>query len=941
MNLKILISLALFSHILFAGSGGGGGGGLLSPKPTGVKYKCFNDIGYHKNDKKHSNLFAHSSYCLPSTNFDNCTNEWQWSLSNTNNTITQTNLNCNFACQGAQQGQSNPIDTYVYCINEQQWSNVAKCVDKSSGKELIDSQCSASSTNPNAYWKPKCAENDTLDKCIVRLQAYDWRLCHNSTSYNTLDYNGGKNSVIFSEFQIQGNRYPCNQTSKSPAGGATVEEVEPPITAIGNLIIMDEKDSDRDDSLVHTKISNESYAFRIKVKNTDGSIYTGNLDGSCTINGGGTSNRSAIRSSNSSSGFFAKIASLLTGKSGYRFPDNGNYSPTQSGTYTITCEAKDSSGNAVSGAIDFFVAPHSYKYTSISASFINTTSSLGGLNNDIKTIELLDKAYTLQYSNKQDNTQKVDVSQIIKSWNTKPVVKIGNTIDIKLAQVSAVTKGDSVDIGVDSKNKLGSFSPDLKEITITTLGITNGDNPESANAAGGTCKSTAESGNTPQIAAVAMSNGISDANSTLIKIDGTEAQVAKADIVLYDRALYDKINSEEGNGKCSGFTFPCPYPTRLVLTNFPYEIAPFNFQVELLDTTGNPLKVLYWGQGTSPKVEAGSSLKISALRATNSVAKTFTSGCAAQNMQFITSIDGTSGGSYYIEFVDRDGKSLTLKASDFKDGVASIDDAIIKVQKDKDTPFTPAMKSEPYIIKAPVQFPAQMQYAFYPPDTTYYPKYENIIIGSTNDMVILRARINSIDTDNSSGSSINSSITPTKVWYEFQCEYCNISNVYNITGYTNYSNNDKSPTQQGWWIDRRFSANNNNKITASKAEIESNNGTISSVSASIDSGLQTISYGNLSQGTHKLNIKHGNESNDNTFNGATTMPYFLLYNTYWTGTSATDTNGNQTSTLISPIKWNTSSFIYVKGNAPDDKRDYGLDTDGAKNTRSGGRTGKY
>lgn len=157
----------------------------------------------------------------------------------------------------------------------------------------------------------------------------------------------------------------------------------------------------------------------------------------------------------------------------------------------------------------------------------------------------------------------------------------------------------------------------------------------------------------------------------------------------------------------------------------------------------------------------------------------------------------------------------------------------------------------------------------------------------------------------------------------------------------------RSPTQQGWWIDSAFGENNGNYITTNKIAIESGGLTISAVNpnngvatGANDAGLQTISYGSATQGTYKLNIRHGNESANGTFSGATTMPYFLLYNAFWTGTQEI-INGVKTSTLISPIKWNTSSFIYVKGKAADDKRNYGVDTGGAKNTRSGGRTGKY
>ena len=121
-----------------------------------------------------------------------------------------------------------------------------------------------------------------------------------------------------------------------------------------------------------------------------------------------------------------------------------------------------------------------------------------------------------------------------------------------------------------------------------------------------------------------------------------------------------------------------------------------------------------------------------------------------------------------------------------------------------------------------------------------------------------------------------------------------------------------------------------------KIESTDNNNNIKEPSK-ISDGLQTIGYTGLKQGTYKLNILHGNfTKNGNSISDGDTalsMPYFLLYNAFWTG--------NSVIPLTSSTKWNTSSYIYVKDNAPDDKRNYGVDTGGAKNTRSGGRTGKY
>ncbi|MGX2981543.1 hypothetical protein, partial [Helicobacter sp. 23-1045] len=121
-----------------------------------------------------------------------------------------------------------------------------------------------------------------------------------------------------------------------------------------------------------------------------------------------------------------------------------------------------------------------------------------------------------------------------------------------------------------------------------------------------------------------------------------------------------------------------------------------------------------------------------------------------------------------------------------------------------------------------------------------------------------------------------------------------------------------------------FSTYNATQISNDKLEIENlGNAQIKRVSG-VTNGMQEIAYNFLGAGTYKLNIRHGIAKN-NAGQVIPAMPNFLLYNAYW----------NES------VRWNTSAFIYIKGEAKDENRNYGIDTGGAKNTRSGGRMGKY
>ena len=964
--------------------------------------------------------------------------EWKWSLDLKNDTVEETErskqyckwttceidgLECFWYGQCSTAGHvffqpdtndpsyNAPVDVYYYCANEiNDFDTVAKCVDKDEGKVVSATKCDRDTTGKRFYYKPNCdSKEDCENKMNGWIKDEKIKMCYNpwkqTADSNVVVFtdNMGGQTVGFSQFKYKdyGNyvgpcRYtPFYRTQFDLIGDDNKE-------TMGELLIMDKDDNRDADSLVHTKVSGEGYYFKIKEVGGDKDVDSSLKSVSCKITD--KDDNEVVKESAAkplSGGIVARVMAFFSSKSGkrseFQFPADAQYKPAASGDYTITCTGSsgdDDTATKKTATANFFVAPYSYVYSNVSMVFDSKSGLIPqGDTSGKATVNLISnqKGIEVQHEPTGKATQKQSVQL---AWDKKPVVKIGESLSINLLSVQAHTKDGSIDEGVDwDSNSIGKLV--AKTQTAQTLAITNADNPQTAGVTtNAKCTLGQDNPNPIQNAqgGMTMNKGNSDKTAPIGTISTLEAQVARATIDILDEELYTKILAEkdgtnaDAKKKCGVDGFDCPFPQALRLENVDYEIAPKDFKIEVVDKNDNPIKVLYFGQGTSPKVEAGTKVRVTALKidgATASqkptldkntdIATTFTYGCAAQNMQFATDSSVTGSGSggtgtqtsgVYFEIIGRDGSGFTVKAKDFDSGVAGSSDAIIKVQKDKDTPFTPAMKSEPVIIdNANSIIPMQMQYEKFPPEISYYPKYEPSL-SQDGSLVVLRGRINSIDTDNGSGSGAGGSITPTKVWYEFQCEYCNLDAVAKITGWDKnggYTNADRSPTQQGWWIDRTFGTNNGNYITTSKIEIESGGLSIGSVSPNngVDTasrnttGSQSISYGSKKQGTHKLNIRHGNESTDSTFNGATTMPYFLLYNAYWTGYAdvkrdnnnkeVLDSSGNTipTSTLVSPKKWNTSSFVYVKEATKDDPRNYGVDTGGAKNTRSGGRTGKF
>ena len=827
--------------------------------------------------------------------------------------VTEIGTNCEIDCQkhgdALGTGSKNPFDTYQYCVITGEWYRVAKCVDKQTGKDEPNrDRCEKDSQGARYYWKPNCKADMTKEECEEHLQKlnpqFGWRFCYNYSDPSPpsgMFRNGNGQSVVFQEFiNPQGDAsIPCNQLSSSPGvgGGGTTD---PSKDTGGNLVILDEQDNDIKQTIsnIHTKISGKDYKFRIFAVDSAGQFSSGISSLTCTITESDGTTTSGQAQENS-------LFNAIFGGKGKNFIF-GTYSPQSSGEASISCTGTSKGGKPVSATTNFFIAPHSYSFNIINAEFDGQSENLmNSTNNDKLPLKL--------ESSTNENALKV-ITHNNDKWNKKPVVKIGGSIQITLAEVQAMTFKNVIDTGVDSANSIGTIKAFSKQqpqqpFKPQVQGITDA-NKTPPN----TINSTCVNANPLNPSSVNMTKGVANADK-LFTITEQETLLGKVEITLLDTTLHDKIKQEKTANKCfTSGNFPCPFPQALQLT-FDYEVVPYDFKVELLDNNGNSLKVLYFGQGSTPEIEEGSKLKVTALKQDKTKATTFTNNCSSQNIAL--EIPTMSGKGFSLEIVDKNGaKPFVIPANKFTSGVANDIEAIIKVDKDNGVPFTPNMKSEPIITTKsfPQGIPATLSFAQFA--NSYYPKYDTTL---DNEMVILRARINAIDTDNIATNFNNAN--PTKVYYEFQCEYCNLDEVGKITGVNNY---EKSKTQQGWWIDKTFSTYNATQITKDKLEIENlGNAQVKAVS-NITNGFQDIAYNFLGAGTYKLNIRHG-IIKDNTGKTILAMPNFLLYNSYWN----------------SSVKWNTSSFIYIKGKANDEQRNYGVDTGGAKNTRSGGRIGRY
>lgn len=166
--------------MLFAGGGGMSG---VAHKKSDKQYRCFAEIG----KSTHSQM-QNGKYCLPTPNTNGCKKEWQWFVNNKISDTTEVGTNCNFNCRNdpnfTSTGSSAPYTTYSYCVLESDWSKVAKCVNKQTGKDESDNgKCESDSNGAIYYYKPRCEESDTKEQCeehlkTIKLSNIGWRFCY-------------------------------------------------------------------------------------------------------------------------------------------------------------------------------------------------------------------------------------------------------------------------------------------------------------------------------------------------------------------------------------------------------------------------------------------------------------------------------------------------------------------------------------------------------------------------------------------------------------------------------------------------------------------------------------------------------------------------------------------------------------------------------------------
>lgn len=886
-RLVLLLALCVFSY------------GLPGNKKSDKQYRCFAKIG--KSVSTTQNSYIPGKYCIPSPHTDNCTKSWKWELDKKNDTVTEEGKDCQFKCEGGDVGAYSDTqpETYQYCVYQADFHKVAQCVDKQEGKDADKSLCEGDSNGTRYYYKPKCGNAKSAEECERALSSisvqYGWRFCYNASGHQGYDIfkTMPGQTVLFQEYINQAGTasFPCNQYSSSPGGGNPPEPEKP-----GEIVIRDWEncDSGLTQSIVWTKVSGtRQTSFKINTLDKSGKFGSGIKSLYCSIDGKAK----------------AQAYETFTGCMGisrvYRYNAKGVPFPF-TGYHTLYCEGADKDGKSIAGEVKFYSAPSYYSYDIWFTPYGNKDEvkfvEESKYNEDENKINKDDKVNPIKVYHNSTADTTVEYHYLTNKWTKKPVVKVGESLAV-LANITPYT----------AENKKDVENIEIVSVTNTNTlkKITSVPNTTTAQSCGNL---------TPAIATKPFKPDTDPKPDpdTILTLSSQNSILGTIELTMQNyTTITNIIKGEEASGKCNKHkNHPCPYPGVMKLV-FDYQVVPRTFDIELLNANNQQLKVLYFGQGSNTSVENPNKIKIKAYGLSNNPDTKFSSGCAAQDIA--VNLD-TKGTGYSIKLVDGNGVDIaTVPAKEFKNGVAEAS-VYIKVMKADGIDFTPNMKSEPVFLKG--GFPASITFAgFSKYPNSYYPEYDGLK-ANNNDMVILRGRINAIDTDNvASGSKTTPS--PTKVYYEFQCEYCDLSKLQQITGVANYQA-QKSKTQQGWFIDSTFAAHNTSTLNKNMVSIENQgSGAIKNVKA-FNNGIQEIEYGALALGvTHKVNILHGNYVQGGN---AIAMPNFLLYNAYWNPST----------------KWNTSAFIYMKGTAPDDKlRDYGLDTDGAKNTRSGGRTGNY
>ncbi|MDE6886829.1 MAG: hypothetical protein K2P17_07320 [Helicobacteraceae bacterium] len=655
-----------------------------------------------------------------------------------------------------------------------------------------------------------------------------------------------------------------------------------------DIIILDSWDNSWNNGItkVHTKISGKKASFHIFAKDANNTIGSGLKSLTCNIDG-----KSSAAAKEVSTGFLG-ISKVFQ----YDAPDTAFES---SGSHTIKCDGFDKDDHPVSGSFSFYSAPYSYNYK-LSVSFNSKTTKNGmvdiySLDSKVKIGEkfVYNKIFAVNNNNIQD----------------KPVVILGDDIKLTLIAEAYNAKGN-IDSGVNS-NIDQEYIHDTMVCPVQNGVVAQDKQPK-------------------------FTKGVFKGQASSLVF--SEVYDATVHSFYYDKDITDEVKIQSNKGLCSGNgdkDGDCPFPPKVEI-GFNYQVVPANFKLDLKKTDGNSVNVLYYGQGNTPEAEKNTKnmLEVSPLDSNGDVLKNFIYGCASQDVDIDMTLDNSTG--IVIELIDPNTGQIsnTISSNNFKtdnntNAAKATADKIVSVKlnggNNTPTPFTPALQKEPLFIDGN-NFNGRIFFTNYDPKNPkyvpnnpsiigFYPEYPKIILNQgSGEIVILRARINAVDTDNAVGQPT------TRVYYEFQCNYCDLDKVKKATGIQ--GDYQQSPTQQGWFIDMTFNKHNLATLTNAKIDTPEKVGLVNTINPQTPTnGVQQISYNSATAGKYKVLIKHGNDAN--------MMPAFLLYSPYWN------------IPLNNTLYGYTSSYVNIRNKASNNSEDYGVDTGNAKNTRSGGRTGAF
>lgn len=870
-------------------------------------YRCFSDLGYHQNTTTERISSARiESACYPLTSTVNgCKMKWNWSIDYKDSSVVEANTSCQYGCKSSTWGIHNqykklypPVHTYRYCVKNNDWTIVARCVDKQDGVEADAALCNSASSGGRYYWKPKCEPTDTTEECEKRMMSYtNWTMCSKTSEVNNIA-SAGANSIYCYPYQRCYLEKNCDGTnnvlhSDYPSGGTAGEsKKDPAVTPFtGKLYIKDSWDtSTTDQSFIHTKMSGTTNAFRIYGIQDDGTKFTNLGQPVCKM--------------------FWLTKGTSTSGSSISGVGNGEYHLTTtidySGKYAVNCTVDTDTGVISTGDVHFYAAPTSYEISNLR------------LNASNKDISIVDENTTLTLLS---NEQHI-IDHDSELWTKKPVAKIGSPISL-VSNVFVRTANGKIDKGIHSTFFYASTFQ--SQAISTDEKLTPDQFPKNL--------FTANYGTMNVTSPVTRMDSGELVDGTVLALAGDDANLGTVTLVLQDTDVFTTIKSEEARGACGGNTpIECPYPGKLTIV-FEYQVVPADFRVLLMDENDNFIKVLYFGQGHTPNVEGKSNIKFVALNKVlpetatyaeimQATATNFTKGEAAQDMS-ISSFENTSTtGQYHIELSD--GNSV-ISRNDFSKGVATLTRAL-KVTKRKDEDFTPNMEAEP-VFPNSAEMHGSAEFYGYPAATTSYPEYTDIKAASDENMVILRGRINAIDSD-SLATAANA--TAMQVYYEFQCKYCDVNKVRDTAGFK--TDPKRSVSQQGWFTNPGFGDHSPVRIQESMINIEDKRVSIGSIGA-FNSGLQEIHFANNGKaGTSQLKILHGNFCGTNYSNATAcsdantnpvAMPNFLLWAPYYN----------------EGVKQHTHANIIIRNEVSPSDRSYGIDA--PNSTKGKGRVGRF